>query len=83
MKTLHNNGGVSNHFFTCTKSEVCENGTFCLLFCANIVGSGLVGCCVVVFVAVVAFVVINRMREVRKIFAHLAKKSDLLAVSNA
>ena len=52
----------------------CVKNTFCLLFCANIVDSGLVGCCVVVFVAVVAFVVVNRMREVRKIFAHLAKK---------
>ena len=59
---------------------MCENGTFCLLFCANIVGSELVGCCVVVFVAFVDADVINSMREVRDIFSHLEKKSDLSAV---
>ena len=66
-------GGVSNHFFTRTKNGVCENGTFCLLFCANIVGSGLVGCCVVVFVAFVDADVINSMHKVHNVFV-LSKK---------
>ena len=56
----------------CTKNGVCEKGTFCL-FCANIVGSGLVGCCVVVVGAFVDADVINSMREVHNIFSHLVK----------
>ena len=43
-------------------------------FCANIVGSGLVGCCVVVVGAFVDADVINSMRKVRNVFLHLAKK---------
>ena len=69
-------GGVRNHQIPHAQKMKCVK-RFCL-FCANIVGSGLVGCCVVVVVAFVDADVINSVHEVGNIFSHLAKNRQFV-----